>query len=399
MSRFHSHLNTSVKLLAAYNGAQPFALYLKAFFGKEKKYGSKDRKQIAALCYDYFRLGFAMQHVAIEEKIMAATFLCEHTESPLLAAIKPEWNEKITEPLEMKIALLHESFLVDAIFPFKNQLSAAIAFEPFSRSLLIQPFLFLRLRPHKRSATLAKLKQSNIAYQLIGEHCIQLPSSTRVDEFLIPDEEVVIQDQNSQKVFDYLREKESVLFGSAESQNALSVWDCCSASGGKSILLQDTLSRKIDLTVSDIRQSILMNLHERFKIAQIKNYKHFVADLSKGASGAPEGTYQLIICDAPCTGSGTWGRTPEQLCFFTESTIEKFSATQRSIVTNAITCLEEGGVFVYITCSIFREENEAIAQFIEADFGVQLMHQQILIGYESGADTMFVAIFKKPSIV
>lgn len=398
MSRFHSHLNTSVKLLAAYHGALPFALYLKAFFAKEKKYGSKDRKQIAALCYDYFRLGFAMQNVSIEEKIIAATFLCEYTDSPLLAAIKPEWNEKITEPLEVKMELLHGGFSCEAIFPFKNQLSAAIAFEPFCQSLLTQPFLFLRLRPQKRSTTLAKLVQANIAYQLIGDHCLQLASSTKVGEHFVIDDEVVVQDQNSQKVFDYLCEKESVLFGSAESQKALLVWDCCSASGGKSILLQDTLSSKIDLTVSDIRLNILMNLHERFKIAQIKNYKHFVADLSKTVIGAPAATYQLIICDAPCTGSGTWGRTPEQLCFFTESTIKKFTAIQKSIITNSITYLEEGGVFVYITCSIFREENEAISLFIGANFGVQLLHQQTLIGYESGADTMFVAIFKKPSI-
>ena len=398
MSRFHSHINTSVKLIAAYKGALPFALYLKAFFAKEKKYGSKDRKQIAALCYDYFRLGFAMKGAPIEEKIIAATFLCEQTHNPLLAAMKPDWNEKITEPLEVKMELLNGDFSSEAIFPFKNQLSKAIAFESFSQSLLIQPFLFLRLRPQKRAATLTKLEQSNIAYRLIGENCVQLTASTRVDEFFVPDEEVVVQDLNSQKVFNYLRENESVLFGAAEPQQVLSVWDCCSASGGKSILLQDTLTRQMALTVSDIRLSILMNLHERFKTAQIKNYRHFVADLSKGVSGAPAATYPLIICDAPCTGSGTWGRTPEQLCYFTESTIKKFSAIQKSIAANSITYLQEGGVFVYITCSVFAEENEAIAAFIATNCNVKLLHQETLIGYESGADTMFVAIFKKPSM-
>jgi 16S rRNA (cytosine967-C5)-methyltransferase len=48
----------------------------------------------------------------------------------------------------------------------------------------------------------------------------------------------------------------------------LAVWDCCAASGGKSILVKDTLN-SIQLTVSDIRQSILNNLQQRFAVAGI----------------------------------------------------------------------------------------------------------------------------------
>ncbi len=50
----------------------------------------------------------------------------------------------------------------------------------------------------------------------------------------------------------------------------------------------------------------------------IDNYKSFVADLTDNNDSVPETKYDLIIADVPCTGSGTWARTPEQLSFFKE---------------------------------------------------------------------------------
>jgi 16S rRNA (cytosine967-C5)-methyltransferase len=261
--------------------------------------------------------------------------------------------------------------------------------------MLVKPFLFLRIRPQCRLTTLKKLERSKLAYQLLNEDCVQLPPATNAEEFFIIDKEVVIQDYNSQQVLNYLRLNESKIFGEEVPPPGLSTWDCCAASGGKSILLYDILKRKIDLTISDIRLSIVLNLHQRFKRANIKEYKYFIADIGNARFTPPASNYQLIICDAPCTGSGTWGRTPEQLCFFNSSGIKEFSDKQKRIVNNVVPHLVEGGIFVYITCSVFKEENEAIASFIKDTFKIKLLHQEILKGFDKKADTMFVAVFKK----
>ena len=64
------------------------------------------------------------------------------------------------------------------------------------------------------------------------------------------------------------------------------------------------------------------SLHNRFAIAGIKKYNSFVADLIT-ANGQPAiQKFDLIICDAPCTGSGTWSRTPEQLFYFKKEAIK-----------------------------------------------------------------------------
>ncbi len=395
MSRYHSYINTALKLILLYKGDQPFAVFIKYFFSKEKKYGSKDRKQISSLCYNYFRLGFAMKNCSAEQKIIMATFLCDNVESAFLENLNPYWNKKISLSLSDKLELVKDDFLLTDIFPFNDYLSESISVENYCQSMLMQPFLFLRIRPQCRLTTLKKLEKSKLLYQLINNNCIQLSPSTNAGDFFIIDKEVVVQDYNSQQVLNYLEANENSLLGDKAPLPGLAAWDCCAASGGKSILLNDVVKRKIDLTVSDIRIGIVMNLHQRFKRANIKEYKYFIADIGNTTFTPPSFRYQLIICDAPCTGSGTWGRTPEQLCFFNSSAIKDFSEKQKRIAKNVLPNLEEGGIFVYITCSVFKEENEVVADFIKTSFNLNLLHQEVLKGFNNRADTMFVAIFKK----
>jgi 16S rRNA (cytosine967-C5)-methyltransferase len=223
--------------------------------------------------------------------------------------------------------------------------------------------------------------------------CVRLKNSDKVADLFNLDKEVVVQDANSQKVLDFL--KQPGLLETSSENKTLSVWDCCAASGGKSILLMDVLDRKIDLTVSDIRESILTNLHQRFKSAGITNYQTFVTDLSGADNKMINKDFDLIICDAPCSGSGTWGRTPEQLVFFKKTSVQYYADLQQKIVAKAITHLKPGGLFVYITCSVFKAENEMAVIFITETLKCKIIDQQLLKGYQQQSDSMFVAILRK----
>ena len=104
--------------------------------------------------------------------------------------------------------------------------------------------------------------------------------------------------------------------------------------------------------------------------------------------------FSVILCDVPCSGSGTWGRTPEQYYSFEENQIEAFVKKQKNIVINTIAHLAKDGWFIYITCSVFKAENEDMVDFIQENFSCQLLEMKYLKGYENKADTMFVAYFK-----
>ena len=384
MSRFFSWLNTSQELVSRYGGEEPFASYIKKHFAQHKKYGSKDRKIISQLCYGYFRLGNAFDNQPVEDRILLGLFLCTNTSSDLLQEFRPSWNENISLTVSQKFAYLNANDEFQKVFPLHDELSNAVNREAYQYSMLEQPLLFLRVRPGKLRIVEQKLKQVNIQFDKIGDSCLAMVNSSNVDGIIKLNQEAVIQDLNSQKVLDILPED-------FPGFNDLHVWDCCAASGGKSILLKDKVPAA-QLTVSDIRVSILKNLQQRFRLAGIHSYQSFVADLSSPTFSCDQ-LFDLIICDAPCSGSGTWGRTPEQLSFFNLEKINHYTHLQKNISLNASKSLKKGGFFLYITCSVFEKENEGIVNYLLEKSSLQLVSYQYYTGFDKKADTLFAALF------
>ncbi len=384
MSHHHSHLATAIKIIENIKIGEPLVHQLKKFFAADKKYGSKDRKNISALCYNFYRLGIALYNKTIEERILAATFLCEHINNNFLAALAPALNEKIHLSQTNKLA--HLKINPTDIFPFDDELGEDIDAEKFALSFLKQPSFFIRIRPGKEVMLLEKLTNNKVDFEEINTSCIALSQGFKTEDFMQLNKEVVVQDRNSQRVFDYLKKPEVFL------QKDIDVWDCCAASGGKSILLYDILHGHVQLNVSDVRASILNNLRTRFKEAGIKKYEAFTADLLKENTSLPQKKYDLIICDAPCTGSGTWARTPEQLSFFKSKNIDEYAVMQKQIASTALQYLKKEGLFFYITCSVFKKENEEVVAYLQQKFHLQILQMEYLKGYEAGADSMFVAV-------
>ena len=77
MKYFHSYLTTAKTILNEYKNEQPFTSFLKTFFSKNKKFGSKDRKNIAQICYAYYRVGHIFTDSEFENQIKFALFILE----------------------------------------------------------------------------------------------------------------------------------------------------------------------------------------------------------------------------------------------------------------------------------------------------------------------------------
>ncbi len=385
MSRYHSYITSAIKILTTAKVGEPLVHHLKKFFAADKKFGSKDRKYISSICYNLYRMGNALKNKTIEERILAATFLCNDKSNDLLLALAPDLNAQIKLSLEKKC--VHLGINTKHIFPLENELSEEIVKTEFAFSFLKQPSFFVRSRPKSMVKVFEKLTEAKVPFEEISTSCIALPQGYKIDELLLLNKEVVVQDRNSQQVFNYLQKPEVFL------AKDVSVWDCCAASGGKSILIHDLLHGHVDLYVSDVRANILNNLRNRFKDAGIKKYHAFLANLVKPTTALPEKSYDIIVCDAPCTGSGTWARTPEQLSFFETKSINEFAIMQKQIATTALPFLKKGGLFFYITCSVFKKENEEVVAYLKEKFHLQTVQMEYLKGYTMLADTMFVTVF------
>ena len=389
VNRYYSYLNSAKEIIAAYNGEEPLSAYLKKHFSTDKKYGSKDRKLISHLCYCYFRLGKMAEDMATEDRIISGLFLCSDSGNEILQFIKPEWNGIVALSATDKLAKINRSYKIRSVFPWQEQLSNGVSHEEFCKSFFIQPDLFLRLRPGYENGVKEKLTTAGISYAEINDQCLSVSNTSKVDIILDLDREAVVQDLNSQRVGELMKSAISKL------PAFINAWDCCAASGGKSILCYD-LKPDIQLVVSDIRENILINLKKRFAKAGINNYKSFIADLSQPGNRKPEQLYDFIIADVPCSGSGTWSRTPEQLFYFNEAEMDRYNVLQQNIAGNVINYLKPGGYLLYITCSVFKKENEQVIEYITRQKKLEIKEMRLFAGYNQKADTLFATLLYKP---
>jgi 16S rRNA (cytosine967-C5)-methyltransferase len=145
------------------------------------------------------------------------------------------------------------------------------------------------------------------------------------------------------------------------------VVDYCAGAGGKALGLAAAMGNAGTLHAFDTNAGRLGKSKPRFSRSGVKCV---VAQTITGGDDpavvALHGKADRVLVDAPCTGSGTWRRAPEGKWRVTEKTINENAARQRAILGAAAPLVRPGGRLVYVTCSVFREENHAQADsFLE----------------------------------
>lgn len=387
MQYIHKHIDS---LLSTYKGEMPLANFLKFYFKKHPILGSRDRKILSEMAYCYYRSakGLSPLSLSLSEKINSALLLSE-SNLPQVKQFLPEQIQSLYgKSFEESSKALQEQ---EVKFDFDRLCSKEIVFSEginkadWLRSMLSRPKLFLKVVPQYYNEVLQLLKEALLVFETFDECGIALPNGTSVEKILSP-KMYRIQDASSQQTAKFFQVK-----------NNESCWDCCSGAGGKSLLVKDIAPRSL-LSVSDVRKSILENLAERFRLYGYPIPERLllsVADAQQTQSILTNRRFDHIIADVPCSGSGTWARTPEQLYYFDAATLCSFSKRQKEIAHNALRYLRpNGGTFTYITCSVFAEENEAVVtDILEKNSALKLVQQKLINGLTSAADSMYVAVF------
>ena len=148
---------------------------------------------------------------------------------------------------------------------------------------------------------------------------------------------------------------------------ALQVWDCCAAPGGKTLVLAARLGARADLLATDVSGKRVAAMQARVReFRYAGELKTAVLDATKLPESA--GNFDLILCDVPCSGTGTLGRNPEIRLFVTPEELARQAVRQRAILQAALGRLAPGGRLVYSTCSLEAEENEAVVASVATGF-------------------------------
>jgi len=152
-----------------------------------------------------------------------------------------------------------------------------------------------------------------------------------------------VQDEGSQIVADLVQP--------ADGQQVL---DYCAGGGGKTLALSAALQNKGQVHAYDADRKRLAPIIERLRRAGTRNVQ--VHDDVKHLK-AFEGRLDVVLVDAPCTGTGTWRRRPDTKWKLTQKNIDERLDQQSDALTSASAYVKPGGALIYVTCSVLPEEN------------------------------------------
>jgi 16S rRNA (cytosine967-C5)-methyltransferase len=381
--KVHHHIRAFEQVLASYDGKLPLHRHLVVYFKQHKQMGSSDRRWASRYIYSYFRLGRALIELPAVERLAVADFLCNNDLSLItenfFAAAAGHVSLALTDKLTF-VKSHYPGFNLDDVFPFTHTLSDGIDKQAFLRSHFVQPDLFIRVKETHLPAIKAKIADAGIPVTALSDTTLSLPNGSKLEQVIADTRLYQVQDFSSQKTGHYFKPKAYEAW-----------WDCCAASGGKSLLLHD-MAPKIKLLVSDVRETSLGNLQERFQQAGIKDYQKKVIDLLQDNEQILHHyEFDGILLDAPCSGSGTWGRTPEMLYFFEEHKLATYRQLQVTFAQNVVKYLKSGRPLIYMTCSVFQHENEDVVNSLLNTLPLKLEAMELIKGYNDKADSMFVA--------
>ncbi len=252
--------------------------------------------------------------------------------------------------------------------------------EPVLEALLAaldeEPTLHFRVRPSgSRDEVLARLAEEGVAAEpvAVAPDAVQISeASHRVFETrVMKSGRLQVQDVGSQLIVEACRP----LGGSLEG---LTVADVCAGAGGKTLALADEVGARGRVLAGDRSRRRLAQARERVRELSLRHVS-FPHPL-------PVERADVVLVDAPCSGTGSLGREPDQKWKLTARKVEEFHATQVALLEEVAGQVKPGGLVVYATCSLLPEENdEVVREFLARVQGFSVEPLAPLFGPERAA--------------
>ena len=182
----------------------------------------------------------------------------------------------------------------------------------------------------------------------------------------------------------------------ASSQAAVAAWplpqgsrvlDFCAGGGGKALAM--AAMHGVEVTAHDVDASRMKDIPIRAARAGA-SIPVFSSDDLDAAS-----VFDAVVCDAPCSGSGTWRRTPDAKWRLTEEDVVAYQSKQLDVLDQAERFVTAGGVLVYATCSVFEEENMNVVRTFTTTRSNFMIENSRLQVPSSSNDGFYYCVLKK----
>jgi 16S rRNA (cytosine967-C5)-methyltransferase len=154
----------------------------------------------------------------------------------------------------------------------------------------------------------------------------------------------------------------------ADARPGMRVADFCAGAGGKTLAMAAQMKNKGKIVACDVLEGRIDRAAVRFNRAGVHNVERKALSSERDQwVKRHAGTFDRVLVDAPCSGTGTWRRNPDAKWKLTPEDVAELEQVQRNILDSAWRLVKPGGRLIYATCSLLAEENEAqIEAFLAA---------------------------------
>ncbi|MER8833358.1 RsmB/NOP family class I SAM-dependent RNA methyltransferase [Mesorhizobium sp. M0909] len=241
-------------------------------------------------------------------------------------------------------------------------------------ALATRPPLDLRVNTLKadRGKVLAELAETGAKPARIAPHGIRIPPIEGDGRHPNVQAEPAFQ----KGWFEVQDEGSQIAAELAGAEPGMQVLDFCAGAGGKTLALSAAMDNRGQIFAHDAEKARLAPIFDRIRRSENRN----VQIVTRPAELAPLGRHMdIVLIDAPCTGSGTWRRRPDAKWRLTQRQLDARKGEQETILDAASDFVKPGGLLVYITCSVFDEENgDQVSAFRDRHPGfVPVDHRQL----------------------
>ena len=210
-----------------------------------------------------------------------------------------------------------------------------------------------------------KLKENNLKTNLENQGFVLEEHPFLKDSFIVRNPESII-DTNEFKEGKFIIQDGSCSLCAEvlEPMENSVVLDICAAPGSKSCNIQEITNNQSIIYCNDINENKIYRIKENVNKCGVENVQYMNFDATILQEDLIN-KFDRILVDAPCSATGVINKNPEIKLFRTKKDVEDLVGIQRRILENCEKYLKKGGILVYSTCSLLKEENEENVDYIE----------------------------------
>jgi 16S rRNA (cytosine967-C5)-methyltransferase len=378
--QFPAQIQATIELLEeSISSGYPADRLMANYFRSRRYIGSKDKAAISGYFYQALRSRLSLEYLLQSQQLLQAPNLLVaallRLEGQDLAGVftgQDYQPAKLAAQDMERLERINGSLLDSA--PEHIKLNVPEWLEPSLRAALGKDFSAEMLAANQRAQTDIRVNclqtdRDSLQHQLqeIGFNAIATPFSdwglrfeTRVPLFNT--------DLFRRGLFEVQDEGSQLLALLTQAKAGQKVVDFCAGAGGKTLAMAAMMENKGVIYACDVHSKRLLEAQKRAKRAGAHNIRthHLSSEHDKWVKQHAQ-MADVVLVDAPCSGSGTWRRSPDSRWNLTPERLTDLQSIQASILTSAARLVKPGGRLLYATCSLLVEENESqVSMFLSA---------------------------------